>query len=139
MHLALQTDYALRVLLYLMERPGRATVAEVAAFHAISAHHVGKVVNQLGRLGLIHNQRGPGGGIELARAAGSITVGAVIRAFERTTRMLQCVDTPDICVIQPGCGLRQALAEAERRQMDYLDGVAIESLVTRHQTLVTIS
>jgi Rrf2 family transcriptional regulator, nitric oxide-sensitive transcriptional repressor len=138
MRLALQTDYALRILLYLSSRPGRATVAEVAEFYAISAHHAGKVAHQLGRLGLVRNHRGPGGGIELARPAGSITVGAVVRAFEGTTRMLECVDTPGVCVIQPGCGLRLVLAEAERRQMDYLDGVSLEALAPRPPEVVTI-
>jgi Rrf2 family nitric oxide-sensitive transcriptional repressor len=33
-----------------------------------------------------------------------------------------------VCVIQPGCTLRGVLAEAERRQMEYLDGVTLESL-----------
>ena len=77
MRLALQTDYALRTLLYLATGSGRATVAEVAEFYGISAHHLGKVVQQLGRLGLVRNVRGPGGGIDLARPAASITVGEV--------------------------------------------------------------
>ncbi len=69
MKLALQTDYALRVLLYLATEEGRTTVGELAAFYGISVNHLGKVVHQLGRLGFVRNVRGPGGGIELAREA----------------------------------------------------------------------
>jgi Rrf2 family transcriptional regulator, nitric oxide-sensitive transcriptional repressor len=76
--------------------------------------------------------------LELARPPGSITLGAVIRSFEGTTRILECVDTPGVCVIQPGCGPRHARAEAERRQMEYLDSVTIGNLVGPQAGLVTI-
>ncbi len=81
--------------------------------------------------------RGPGGGIELAKPVHEVTVGAVIRAFEGSMHLLDCVGTPDVCVIQPGCVLRGVLAEAERRQMDYLDSVTLESLLPRTGALVT--
>ena len=129
MRLSLQTDYALRTLLFLATRTGRATVADVAGFFEISAHHVGKVVNQLGRLGYVRNQRGPGGGIMLAREPGAITVGRVVLDFEGNMHLLDCIGTPAVCVIQPGCTLRGVLAEAERRQMEYLFGITLESLL----------
>jgi Rrf2 family nitric oxide-sensitive transcriptional repressor len=138
MRLALQTDYALRTLLYLATRTGRATVAEVAGFYHISVHHVGKVVHQLGRLGYVRNVRGPTGGIELAREPGGITVGSVITAFEGNTHLIDCVGTPGVCVIQPSCKLRGVFAEAERRQMEYLDGVTLEMLLPEPLNLVTL-
>jgi Rrf2 family nitric oxide-sensitive transcriptional repressor len=129
MHLSLQTDYALRTLLYLATRSGRSTVADVAGFYGISAHHVGKVVHLLGRLGYVSNHPGRGGGIALARRPDEITVGRVVLEFEGNMHLLECVATPGVCVIQPGCTLRGVLAEAERRQMDYLNGVTLESLL----------
>jgi Rrf2 family transcriptional regulator, nitric oxide-sensitive transcriptional repressor len=139
MRLALQTDFALRTLLYLATERVRATVGEVASFYAISANHLGKVVHQLGRLGYVRNVRGPGGGIELLRDASSITVGRLIRDFEgRNVHMLECLDTEGACVIQAGCALRGVLAEAERRQMSYLDGVTLASLVPAEGRLVTL-
>lgn len=138
MRLTLHTDFALRTLLYLGSTAGRATVQEVADFYGISAHHLGKVVQQLGRLGYVRSLRGPGGGMELARKASTISVGAVITAFEGNTNLLECVSTPGVCVIQPGCRLRTVLQEAERRQMDYLNGVTLESLVPPQRDLVSL-
>lgn len=129
MRLSLQTDYALRTLLYLATRTARTTVSDVAEFFGISVHHLGKVVHQLGRLGYITNRRGPGGGIALAREPSAITVGRVVLDFEGNTHLLDCVATPGQCVIQPGCILRGVLAEAERRQMDYLNSVSLEALL----------
>jgi len=137
--LALQTDYALRTLLYLATERGRATVGELAEFFGISVNHLGKVVHQLGRLGYVRNVRGPGGGIELMRESAAITVGMVVRDFEgRNLHLLECVDTPGVCVIQPGCALRGVLAEAERRQMEYLDGVTLDSLRPLQGGIVTL-
>ena len=82
MSLAMHTDYALRTLLYLGTKAGRATVEETASFYGISPHHLGKVVNRLGRLGYVRNLRGPKGGMELAKEPSDISVGAVVRAFE---------------------------------------------------------
>jgi Rrf2 family nitric oxide-sensitive transcriptional repressor len=140
LRLALHTDYALRTLLYLASRPGRAKVNDVAEFYQISANHLGKVVHQLGRRGYVRNVRGPGGGIELAREPERISVGEVVRDFEeRNIHLLECVDTPRVCVIQPGCTLRGVLAEAERRQMEYLDGVTLQSLLPAKGDLVTFA
>ncbi|AMV36831.1 RrF2 family transcriptional regulator [Planctomyces sp. SH-PL62] len=129
MRLSLQTDYALRTLLYLATRTVRTPVADVAGFFGISTHHVGKVVHQLGRLGYVRNHRGPGGGIELAREPRDITVGQVVLDFEGNMHLLECVAAPDRCAIQPGCTLRGVLAEAERLQLDYLHGITLESLL----------
>lgn len=129
MRLSLQTDYALRILLFLATRKGRTTVADVAEFFGISAHHVGKVVHQLGRLGYVRNHRGPAGGIVLAQDARAISVGRVVLDFEGNLRLLDCVAIPSQCVIQSGCKLRGVLAEAERRQLDYLNSVTLDSLL----------
>ncbi len=137
MRLSLQTDYALRALLYVATRSGRSTVAEVAGFYKISPHHVGKVVHQLGRLGYIRNHRGPGGGIELARAPGAISVGRVVLDFEGNTHPLDCIAMPGLCVIQPGCTLRLVFAEAEHRFLDYLNSVTLESLLPDPLNLAT--
>lgn len=130
MALAMQTDFALRTLLYLGANPGRATVRAVAEFYEISENHLGKVAQQLGRFGFVRSVRGPGGGLVLAKPAASISVGEVVRAFEGSNlHLLPCIETPGTCRIQPGCSLRHVLAEAERRQLEYLDSVSLESLL----------
>ena len=139
MHLALQTDYALRTLIYLVAEPGRANVAKIAAFYGISRNHVAKVVQQLARLEFIRSLRGIGGGIELRRRPEEITVGEVVLAFEGNMHLLECVATEKVCVIQPGCRLRGVLAEAERRQMDYLRGVRLSDIVESGRPLVQLT
>ena len=59
-------------------------------------------------------------------------------AFEGGAHLLDCIDTPGVCVIQPACRLRGVLAEAERRMIDYLDGVTLESLLPAPTDLVAL-
>ncbi len=125
MQLTTQTDYALRTLMYLASRSGRAKVAEVADLFGISSHHVAKVVNLLSRYGYIRSVRGLGGGIELAKKADEIPLGEVVERFEGNMHLLDCIDTENVCAIQSFCKLKVVLAEAERVQLGYLNSVTL--------------
>ena len=139
MRLGLHTDYALRTLIYLAGKPGRASVAEVAAFYVISRDHMAKVVQSLARHGYVRSIRGAGGGIELARRPDDVRVGQVIQEFEGNRHLLECVGVENVCVIQPGCKLRKVLAEAERLQTDYLNGVRLSDIVRPGGQLLEIT
>jgi Rrf2 family transcriptional regulator, nitric oxide-sensitive transcriptional repressor len=127
--LTLQTDYALRTLMYLATHRERARISEVAELFGISNAHVAKVVNQLARLGLVRSMRGIGGGIELAQPAEQIYVGHVITAFEGHLHLLDCVETGGVCAIESFCKLKQVLAEAERLQTSYLNQVTLADVI----------
>jgi Rrf2 family nitric oxide-sensitive transcriptional repressor len=62
-----QTDYSLRVLMFLAAIPGRlSTVAEIAGRFNVSQAHLMKVVHRLGRAGYVETVRGRSGGLRLA-------------------------------------------------------------------------
>ncbi|MBS0262388.1 MAG: Rrf2 family transcriptional regulator [Planctomycetes bacterium] len=131
MRLSLQTDYALRTLMFLATRrsQGRATIAGVSEFFRISAAHVAKVVNQLARLGYVRSVRGIGGGIELAKEPAQIPVGEIILAFEGHMHLLECVGADNVCVVEKHCKLRGVLAHAEKLQLDYLRQVSLAEVL----------
>ncbi len=134
MRLTAHTDFALRTLMYLAATGARSTAADVAMVYGVSTHHLAKVVNQLARLGYIRSVRGIGGGIELARRSEDIRLGEVIEALEGNLHLLDCVATENVCVIQSFCKLKGALAEAERLQLEYLNGLTLADVVpTRRQ------
>lgn len=139
MRLSLQSDYALRTLMYLAVQQRRVTIDEVATFFGISAAHVAKVVNLLARLSYVRSIRGIGGGFELHLQPDEIFVGEVILAVEGDMHLLECVGGEQICVIQPFCRLKGVLAEAERRQMDYLRSVTLREVLPKERDLVTIA
>jgi len=76
MRLTNRTDYALRVLMYLvLNGEGLTTIGEIAEHYRISRHHLVRVVWELARAGFVETVRGRGGGMRLARAAETISVG----------------------------------------------------------------
>ena len=114
MRLTAFSDYSLRVLIYLAAAPeGRSTIADIARAFAISEHHLVKVVHLLGRQGFLLNTRGRKGGVQLARAATEINVGAVVRLTEGGDMPAECFDKEtNTCVLAGGCGLQRILKEA---------------------------
>ncbi|MEZ6065783.1 MAG: Rrf2 family transcriptional regulator [Planctomycetaceae bacterium] len=80
-----------------------------------------------------------GGGLELARPASQITVGEVIERFEGSLHLLDCVAIDNVCRIQPGCRLRNVLAEAERLQREYLNSVLLSDVATPGQNLIELT
>ena len=129
MRLSLQTDYALRTLMYLASVSNRATIGDVAEFFQIPASNVAKVVNQLARLGYVRSVRGIGGGIELATTTDEVSIGGIVAAFEGSMHLLECVGTDEVCVIQSYCKLRNVLARAEQVQVDYLKSVKLSDVL----------
>jgi Rrf2 family nitric oxide-sensitive transcriptional repressor len=121
--------------MYLASVPERATIRQVADLFRISADHVAKVVQHLNRLGYIRSVRGVGGGIELGRPSTEIRIGEVIVAFEGPMHLLECVGRDGVCIIEGFCKLKRVLAEAERIQRDYLQGVTLHDVLPTRQQL----
>ena len=128
MHLKLQTDYALRVLLYLGRTNRSAPVAEIAEAFDVSHDHLVKVVQQLSREGWVVTRGGRGGGVSLAVDPSTLTVADIVEAFEGRDKVLECVLEPDTCVLEPGCSLRRLLMSAEDAFFDVLAGRTIAEL-----------
>jgi len=114
MKLTVFTDYSLRVLIYLATLPERrATIAEISTAFDINANHLTKVVHHLGKRGWVETVRGKGGGLTLARPAGEVCVGTVVRDTEGSVQPAECFTTePSTCAIADCCRLRGVLGDA---------------------------
>ena len=117
------TDFGLRVLVRLAGQPERRlNTEELAREFAISRHHLHKVVQELAAAGFIVTHRGAGGGLSLARPAGEIRLGAVVRALERDQALVECFRASgNLCRLTPVCALRQPLAAAAEAFLEVLD------------------
>jgi Rrf2 family nitric oxide-sensitive transcriptional repressor len=132
MKLTLQSDYALRVLMYAAAKGDRlSTIGEIAKAFGISQAHLMKVVHRLGQLGYLATIRGKGGGMRLARPADAIGIGAVVRATEEDLAVLGCLGQPDFCRIQGICALKGVLGEATRAFLAVLDKYTLADLTAR--------
>lgn len=131
MTLSLFSDYSLRVLMYAALKAGSFQLDEVAADYGISRNHLAKVVHNLSKLGYLATRRGRGGGIELARPAEEVRIGALVRQTEGQAGLVECFDpATNRCRLAAACNLKAALGEAMRAFYDSLDRLTLRDLVT---------
>lgn len=138
MNLKKYTDYALRVLIFTAtKRNGElASIKEISEAYHISSHHLGKIVFELNKLGLIETIRGRGGGIKLAKPSDEINVGMVVRKMEDDFVILECFDQgANHCVISPACKLKHVLNDALRAFLSVLDQYTLKDLVVNDDEL----
>ena len=138
MHLTHFSNYAMRTLMYCaLKREGLCRVRDIAEAYGVSEHHLMKVVQVLGQIGVIETVRGRGGGIRLAREPHEIVVGEVIRATEGRLVLVECFDeATSTCPLTRVCRLREALVRALDAFFLVLDGYTLADLVGRREPLV---
>jgi Rrf2 family nitric oxide-sensitive transcriptional repressor len=132
MRLSSFSDYSLRVLMYLGVHADRlATIGEIAQAYAISANHLTKVVNHLGRLAYIETVRGKGGGIRLGKPPGEIHLGELIRQTENDWALVECFAASSNCQIEAVCRLPPIFDEALAAMFAVLDRYTLADLLQR--------
>lgn len=107
-------EYALRAVLFLasQDEEGFVPIRRISDRLDVEFHFLTKLFQQLTEAGLAHSQRGPRGGIALARAPGRITLLDVVFAIDGPKLFTECV------LGLPGCG--------EEKPCPMHDGWAVE-------------
>lgn len=130
MRLTMFTDYAVRLLMYVAQRPERlCTIAEIARAYGISEAHLMKVTHRLGQHGWLRTVRGRGGGLRLAHAPTQINLGAVVRAIEPDFALVECFASQGTCSLSPECRLAHALRGAMGDFLAHLDVYTLADLL----------
>lgn len=138
MRLDKQTDYSLRVLMFLATNRHRlSTIAEIAGRFDISQAHLTKVAYLLGKAGFVETVRGRSGGMRLAGNGLEIRVGDVVRSMESDLSPVECL-RGGRCLIGTCCRLKGALSEALAAYLAVLDGYTIGDLVERNGALALL-
>lgn len=129
MQLTYHTDYALRILIYLMGASGRkVTTREMAEFYGISLNHLTKVAKALTRAGWLTTSRGAGGGLLLAQHTPDTKVGEIVR-YAESGALVECfVPSANTCPITGSCRLKPVLYKARQAFYDVLDAYTVREL-----------
>jgi Rrf2 family transcriptional regulator, nitric oxide-sensitive transcriptional repressor len=132
MRLTRMTDYAIRLLMYVAQRPERlCTIAEVAAAYEISQTHLMKIAHQLALGGWLASTRGKGGGIRLAKPPAEIRLGAVVRTMEPDFFIVECFSSGHSCMLHGSCDLTGVMDGALRSFMAHLDGFTLADVLPK--------
>lgn len=138
MHLKQNTDYSLRILMYVArKRDEMVSAREISDAYAISYSHTVKIVNKLGKLGYLDLKRGRyGGGIQLAVEPETINLATVVKQFETDMNVVECFN-PDTntCTLDGACKLKTVLNLAMTAFLDSLSQTTLADLISPKKQL----
>ena len=84
-------EYALRAVAALASHPDEALItSRLAELTKVPAGYLAKVMQSLGRAGLVHATRGVGGGFTLARPAAELSIYDIVQAVDPLQRIRTC-------------------------------------------------
>jgi Rrf2 family nitric oxide-sensitive transcriptional repressor len=129
------TDYALRLLIYLLLHPEeRVSTRTVAEAYEVSLNHLNKVSQHLVQLGLLDATRGRGGGVVLAEGAREWKLGDLVRQLEPDGELVQCAGggSNEPCKIAPACHLRSIFAGATEAFYAKLNQYKVADLIAKN-------
>jgi Rrf2 family protein len=121
-----RVDYALRALVTLASsEPDARTADELAAAQALPVRFLRTILDDLRRARMVSSQRGTEGGYRLARPAGSITIGEVIRRLDGPLAEVRGMRPESATYEGPAAHLQQVWVAVRACIRDVLDEVTI--------------
>jgi Rrf2 family protein len=127
-----QTDYAVRVVLALAKQgqAARLSSAAIQQEMLIPKAFIGRIVAQLAAAGIIITYPGREGGIQLARAAGQITLREVVEAFEGRLCISVCLETEGDadCPFISHCPVRSRWGRVQAAMIREMNSITFDEL-----------
>jgi Rrf2 family protein len=103
---------------------------DIAQRQELSTDYLAQLFVKLKRAGLVNSVMGPGGGYVLARPAGEIRAGDVLRAVKEPLRLTQCLEEGQEapCPRMARCVTRVLWQRMSRAMIEVLDSVTLAEL-----------
>lgn len=123
------TSLALHSMTYLAVNGDSKPVStrEISENFKISEAHLSKVFQRLSRQGLVVTQRGPRGGIRIAKSADQITLLHIYEAIEGPIGASECLLASRSCGFT-SCVLGDIVGKVNTQVKDYLSGTKLSDL-----------
>jgi Rrf2 family protein len=137
MHLSKKAEYALRATIHLgiASEMGRGTIsgAELAEANRLPLKFIERILQELREAGIVETTRGKFGGYSLAKPAGQIGVGELIRLVDGRLAPICCASEsayqPCTCPDEAHCGLRMLMIDVRNAVANILDRYSIAQVV----------
>jgi Rrf2 family protein len=127
--------YGLKAMVHLAGLPSGevAQVGEVAESNGIPKKFLDQIFAELRKAGLVYSKKGKTGGYALAKPAGSITVGQVVRVLDGPLAPIPCSSVTayracDDCGDERSCAVRLIMVEARNALAAVLDSHSLAEI-----------
>ncbi len=130
MQLTRAADYGVRVMIYLATLPDDVRVLLPALAEATGAPEsfLSKVLQALGRAGLIASRRGKTGGFTILPRGRQVSLYDVVAAIDGPIHLNVCLINGESCARSVTCPAHPVWAQAERAMLDVLRRVSIAEM-----------
>jgi Rrf2 family protein len=123
--------YALRALVYLAWVDERVTADRISTEAHVPRRLLARILARLSHAGLVESEQGRGGGSQLARPAGKITLREAVEAVEGPFGVVRCIMEDRACGEGVPCALHEAWEEGQQAILEYLGTQTIEEFISR--------
>lgn len=133
MRISTRSRYGLRAMLELSREYGKGplTAKTISAREGISMPYLEHLLAGLRQAGLVRSVRGPGGGFELARHPGDISLLSIIRALDGPIVLCDCFDIAhdkSPCEKLGFCSARNLWEELSSKIEEALEGTKLSGI-----------
>lgn len=130
MRLSRLADFAVVLMTHVAQHHEKIhTAAEVTLATQLPAPTVAKVLARLRREGLLSSIRGVKGGYRLVRPSATISVGAIVSAFDGPVALTQCIRSGlSRCEVEAVCPSRVGLHRINATVLKALDDVSLAEI-----------
>lgn len=123
------TDYAIRALLYLSIKRHPVRTIDISESMIIPKAYLSKVLQELGKRGIVRLKAGVGGGVELLVDPEELTVIDVIEAIEGRFALNRCVYAPGECNLSQRCPMHDFWKKATDVFVEQVGSITFAKLV----------
>lgn len=128
-----ETDYAIRVILYLTMQPEGTKVSarQLAVERVIPKAFTRRILTKLAKVGLLKSSRGLKGGVYLAKMPSQINILEVMEAMGRVPQVSPCIEDPKACPFTSTCPVREVWVDIDKELKEHLRETTFERLAYR--------
>ncbi|WMJ23794.1 Rrf2 family transcriptional regulator [Paludicola sp. MB14-C6] len=130
MHITLEADYAVRIVVYLADAKQRADANTISEATGVSLRFALKILRNLVSSGIVKSFKGTQGGYELNQDPKQITLKSVLEAVEGEYRFSRCLNPESPCTRpkEYDCKVQKVFCKITSEVQKMLDEVTIDSL-----------
>lgn len=131
MYITMETDYAVRIMIFLADQQKRVGAQLISAQTHVSLRFALKILRKLTAAGFIDSYRGVGGGYELKQPPSDISLYDVVTLIEGNVLLSRCLTDSMDCNrdAKHRCHLHQTFARISKQLENELRAVTLDQLI----------
>lgn len=132
MHITLESDYAIRIVLYLAQINKRVEAKNIAENTEVTLRFALKILRKLVAVGIVRSFKGTQGGYEINKRPEEITLASVIETVEGTYYLSRCLNPELGCNRErknPYCKVQKAFDRISASVREQLEAVTFDQLL----------